>query len=171
LVVKPCHVSAADALQALTELHARWPHARLTFLANVFPEERARLERLSGVEARWLYGPGVHHLTGWRLLSLLLHAQLQGFAEGVLLVGPPVPGAYRKGTLLLAAVTPARSFYHVDTGTLAAHVHTGESRRLPTLRSLIRCGMSWCMFGLLAIGFILLIAVPLWCRKRLQRPR
>ncbi|MBI3312185.1 MAG: glycosyltransferase, partial [Candidatus Omnitrophica bacterium] len=27
LVVKPCHVSAADARQALTELHARWPHA------------------------------------------------------------------------------------------------------------------------------------------------
>ncbi|MBI3293002.1 MAG: SPASM domain-containing protein [Elusimicrobia bacterium] len=171
LVVKPCHVSAADARQALTELHARWPHARLTFLANVFPEERARLERLSGVEARWLYGPGVHPLTGWRLLSLLLHAQLQGFAEGVLLVGPPVPGAYWKGNLLLSVVTPAVSYYHVGTDELVSHVETHPPQRPDALRSLMYYGASWATFGAPVFDGLLLLSRPFWCRKRLQRPR
>lgn len=47
----------------------------------------------------------------------------------------------------------------------------GERRQRGTVRSRVREAGSWVVLGALAVGFILLVWLPLWCRKRFQRPR
>jgi GT2 family glycosyltransferase len=176
LVVKPFHVSAADAVRAVEDLQARWPNARLTFLANVFPYERPQLQRMAGVERLWLYGPGFRPRTASGLFSLCWRAQWAGFAEGILLIGPPVPGAYRKGSLFLASVTPQVTFYHVAGATLAssysdpaAPVKAKAFRQIGRVTALAQAAGWWFGFYALALLFIALVWWPVRLRRMMRR--
>jgi hypothetical protein len=181
LVVKPFYVPAADALRAITRLRHVFPQARIAVLANVFPEDYRLLEQETAATTRWFYGPPRRPLRWWRLLGLIGRASLQGFAEGILLVNPDTPGVYAKGTLLLAAVCPQVAYYDIRTGRLspdhpARRQRASDARRSSVLaqsgqaiQSLLHTGLVRLIFGLLALGFIVLVWVPLRWRRLWQR--
>ena len=178
LIIKPFYVTFEETEKSINYISSRHPDAGLCLLANLFPDDFARIDQEINVEEKILYGPHSKKLTKFQLAKLCFNLRKKKFDKALLLIGRPVYDNYRKGKILLSfsGARQVRLFYPDRNQEAALEPFDVKGPANKFLRMLVFSlkiifDLIWKSFLLIGvlILFIFFIVLPMKFKKALSR--